>query len=508
MRQLTVERTFYLAVLLFITASILFAQTNRATAKISWNKLPGITTYRLQIATDEQFQDVLVDRLIEGYEYVVNDLEPGRYHWRVAAKDSSRTGQFLNAGQFEVKSIPVAKPPIVSKPTPTPAPLTKSKTRTRLTIPGWSVTTGEIVRLMTAQLRVGSTPDFVGVNAEGTVYALDSARGFPLWTARFNLTPASDERVRVHYNQFVPMLWSNPAIGTRLLVAFDKGVRTIDGATGREIWNTKIAGIPSAGTLIGNEIYLVAEKADKLLILDSSTGQLKRQITLKDEAVGPPVFLNAGVQSQLLVPLRGALIELCRLDGTFIRSFRMGTELTTQPIVLQTRRGPLLLIGLKNGLIAFDAVTVEALGRIAIEGNDYPVGSLNVVDLDGDKLQEVVITTNAGRVLAIDVADGKIRWQMNVGSVSMLAFADLDGDTLPDVLLAGKNSLAVGLAGLTGSRIWDSGEETTVTKSPAGTRSVAVAKVNDGRLIVVGNDQSAAGLRALEVPKASAKSNQ
>jgi len=186
----------------------------------------------------------------------------------------------------------------------------------------------------------------------------------------------------------------------------------------------------------------------------------------------------------------------------------MGTELTTQPIVVQTRRGPLLLIGLKNGLIAFDAVTVEALGRIAIEGNDYPVGSLNVVDLDGDKLQEVVITTNAGRVLAIDVADGKIRWQMDVGSVSMPAFADLDGDTLPDVLVPGKNSLAVGLAGLTGSRIWDSGEETTVTKSPAGTRSVAVAKVNDGRLIVVGNDQSAAGLRALEVPKASAKSNQ
>ena len=79
MRQLAVERTFYLAVLLFITASILFAQTNRATVKISWNKFPGITTYRLQIATDEQFQDVLVDRLIEGYEYIVNDLEPGRY---------------------------------------------------------------------------------------------------------------------------------------------------------------------------------------------------------------------------------------------------------------------------------------------------------------------------------------------------------------------------------------------------------------------------------------------
>jgi outer membrane protein assembly factor BamB len=500
-----------LAVLLFITASVSYAQTSQGqSTKISWNKQPGVTTYRLQIATDEQFQDVLVDRLIDGYEYIISDLDPGLYHWRVAAKNGSRTGQFLKAGLFEVKKVPVvAKPPIiVSKPTPTPAVLDDSKTRTRLTTLGWSVTTGEIVRLMAAQLRAGATPDFVGVNAEGTVYALDSARGFALWTARFNLTPSPDERVRVHYNQFVPMLLSNPATGTRLLVAFDKGVRALDGATGREIWNTKIAGIPSAATLIGSDIYLVAEKADKLLILDGSTGQLKRQIKLKAEAIGPPVVLSSGVQSQLLVPLRGALIELCGLDGTYIRSFRMGTELTTQPIVVQARRGPLLLMGLKNGLIAFDAATVEALGRIAIEGNDYPVGSLSVVDLDGDKLQEVVMTTNAGRVLAIDVGDGKIRWQMDVGAVSLPAFADLDGDTLPDVLVPGKNSLAVGLSGSTGSLIWDSGEETTLAKSPASARSVAVAKVNDGRLIVVGNDRTATGLRALEVPKASAKSNQ
>jgi outer membrane protein assembly factor BamB len=292
-------------------------------------------------------------------------------------------------------------------------------------------------------------------------------------------------------------------------VAFDAGVRALDGPTGREVWNTKIAGRPSTGTVIGSEIFLVAEKADKLLVLDSVTGQLKSQMTLKDEAVGPPVLLVSAQGRQLLIPLKAGMMELRSLDGEYLRSVRTGAEVTTQPVVVTTSRGDVLLLGLKNGLAAFDASTVEPLGRIAIEADDYPVGNLSVVDLNGDKLVDVVMTTNGGRVIAVDVADGKIRWSTEVGQVSTPAFADLDADARLDLIVPGKTNFAIGLSGISGSVIWESGEDASFAKmTNVETRSLAVATVTDGRLIVVGTDRSAAGLRAFEVPKSSAKSSQ
>ena len=481
--------------------------------KLAWSKQPGITRYRLQIANDPQFQDVVFDRLVDGIEYVVSDLLPGNYYWRVAPQFGSTVGQFLKAAPFRVAPAPIATPTPTPKPVvaPTPAktePVPDNKLRTRIAIPGWSVATGEIVRLMSAKLRAGSTTDFVGVNSEGKVYALDGARGVALWTARYDTTSPSDQRVKSHYNQFGPLLLNIPNKPLSIVVAFDSGVRALEGATGRELWSSKIAGRPVTGTVIGTEIYLIAEKADKLLVLDSSTGQLKSQMTLKDEAVGPPVSLYTSKQRQLLIPLKNGLIELRGFNGDYLRSFRMASEVTTQPMVVETARGSVLLLGFKNGLAAFDASTVEPLGIITLEGNDYPTGALSVVDLNGDHLAEVIMTTNAGRVVAVDVADGKIRWSTDPGFGSTPAFADLDADAKPDLVVPGKNKFAVGLSGMTGSVIWESDDEIPVTTSKElEARSVAVATVTDGRLIVVGTDRSAAGLRAFELPRSSAKSN-
>ena len=514
MRPLAVEiisrLILALSILLILFVTPCFGQQS-IPAKIVWSKQTGVTRYRLQIANDQQFQDVLFDRLVDGTEYFVSDLPPGSYYWRVAPQSGPTVGQFLKAVPFTVAKGPIATPSptprLVVAPTPPKTrPEADNKSRTRVAIPGWSVATGEIVRLMSAKLRPGSTTDFIGVNSEGKVYALDGARGVALWTASFNTTSPSDQRVRSHYNQFGPLLLNNPNKSLSIVVAFDSGVRALEGATGREIWSTKIAGRPVTGTVIGSEIYLVGEKADKLLVLDSATGQLKSQMTLKDEAAGPPVSLTTPQRRQLLIPLKNGLIELRGFDGDYVRSFRLASEVTTQPIVVETERGNVLLLGLKNGLAAFDASTVEPLGRIAIEANDYPVGALSIVDLNGDRLPEVIMTTNAGRVIAIDVADGKIRWSTDAGFGLTPAFADLDADAKPDLVVPGKNKFAVGLSGMTGSVIWESDDEIPVTTTKElDARSVAVATVVDGRLMLVGTDRSAAGLRAFELPKSSAK---
>jgi hypothetical protein len=69
-----------------------------------------------------------------------------------------------------------------------------------------------------------------------------------------------------------------------------------------------------------------------------------------------------------------------------------------------------------------------------------------------------------------------------------------------DVLVPGKSDFAIALSGVDGSQFWQSGAETNGHASNV-MRTLAVAVAQDGHLIVVGNDRSAAGLRALEVSK-------
>jgi outer membrane protein assembly factor BamB len=493
---------------IFLSLQINYAQS-KPSAHIVWNRQPGATTYRIQIATDEQFTDVLIDSLINGTEYFVRDLPVGKYFWRVASIGTEKV-VFQKPVAFEV-TLPRAVPsPTPFKAVPVRTPVA-SKTpdttvRTRHALPGWSVATGEIVRLFSAQLRRGAPRDFLSVNSQGKVYALDGARGIALWTAAFNLGAAGDERVRTLYNNFAPLVLDSKS-GPRVVVAFDRGLRALDGATGREVWSTRMAGRPVGATVIGSDIYLVGEKADRLVVFDSLTGQLKSQIELRDEAVGPPVLLTNPNEAQLLVPLKDGLIELVTVEGKYLRSFKLATEVTTLPRLVSSPSRSIVLIGLKNGLVAFDAATVEPLGRIAIEAGDYPVGELSIFDLDGDSFPEAVMTTNGGRVISVDVAAGKVNWSISadVGSTTP-AFADLDADAKLDVVLPGSKNFAIGVSGINGSLIWDSGEEGMFAANKPSARTLAIATVQDGRLMLVGTDRSAAGLRAFEVQRSSSRS--
>src|SRR5215210_5655725 len=54
------------------------------TALIQWKGRPGVNRYRLQLARDAKFTDIIFDRAVVGQEYLVTELQPGRYYWRVA----------------------------------------------------------------------------------------------------------------------------------------------------------------------------------------------------------------------------------------------------------------------------------------------------------------------------------------------------------------------------------------------------------------------------------------
>jgi hypothetical protein len=70
---------------------------------IKWNKQKGVETYRLQIAGDDKFRDVFLDRRVSGERYTVTSLPSGYYYWRVTAADSgaknfSRPVRFFVSG--------------------------------------------------------------------------------------------------------------------------------------------------------------------------------------------------------------------------------------------------------------------------------------------------------------------------------------------------------------------------------------------------------------------------
>src|SRR4051812_13035038 len=54
------------------------------TARIAWAGTPKIARYRLQLARDEAFSDLVFDKVVVGREYTVTELAPGGYFWRVA----------------------------------------------------------------------------------------------------------------------------------------------------------------------------------------------------------------------------------------------------------------------------------------------------------------------------------------------------------------------------------------------------------------------------------------
>jgi len=464
------------------------ASTPTSLARAQWIPQPGVRRYRIQIAVDERFNDMMFDGVVSGSEYIPRDLAPGHYHWRVASADSPGKG-FLKVGQLEVTAASAANS----------------------VIPGWVATTGEVSAPMTAQLRAGRDLDFLATNSSGTVYALDSALGMALWTARYNMFA---EPAGPGVRQFVPLVLQT-ANTTLVIVAFEKGLRALEGRSGKEVWRVEgpegiVGGL--AANLDDNpgpEIYLTEDTNDKLLCLDGQTGRMETEIKLSGRPVGPPVLLDTKTVRRLLVPLQGNIIDVRGVDGSHVQSVRLSADLTTAPVTVQASSGVLMIVGTKEGLIAFETNAFQPVARISIADGHYPAGSLAIVDIDGDKSSDrVVFITNLGRIVAVNPSDNRISWSADGFSpTASVAFGDLNADGLLDVVAPDNQNFAVGLSGNSGMRIWESpeaGSNIVPTRSPTPVKKLAAATLKDGRIIVVGNDTSAPGLRAVELRKGTA----
>ena|ERR1041385_868435 len=69
---------------------------------LCWVRRAGVSRYRLQLARDSGFSDIVFDRVVQGSESELSDLEAGRYFWRVAPL-TTKLGSFSCGGPIEIK---------------------------------------------------------------------------------------------------------------------------------------------------------------------------------------------------------------------------------------------------------------------------------------------------------------------------------------------------------------------------------------------------------------------
>ena len=109
-------RLLVLAAIVIAPSLYLPARAQETTARevvfpvtIQWNREKDVKRYRLQIAADEKFQNVFLDRRVAGDRFVVSELSPGYYYWRVAPADAE-LGDFSRPVRFFISGgtiIPV-----------------------------------------------------------------------------------------------------------------------------------------------------------------------------------------------------------------------------------------------------------------------------------------------------------------------------------------------------------------------------------------------------------------
>jgi outer membrane protein assembly factor BamB len=465
---------------------------------VRWQGKPGVERYRLQLARDEGFEDVVFDQAVEGRQYVVKGLVPGNYFWRVAPAAAETSAAYSRPERVTLGNEEKVKVASVLMPKDAA---------------GWRTATGDVLRLAPAGLRTGGVVDFVGVGADGRVFAVDGASGISLWTMRFNPT-AGGQSSEGKLVTFAPLVLGDAQRGASVVVATQGGVRALRGDTGREVWRANLEGRTASGVVAdldgdGNaEIVVVTQDPEMFYVLNANSGRVLSSQKLGGEVIGAPYPFAASGKRGVLLGLKNGRIEFRGPDGAVISESKLDGEVTTAPLVASRGDMSFLVVGSDNGLWAFSVPDLKALGAIKAD-DDAVRGTLAAADVDGDGSSEIVMVTKRGRVALVSTADGNVRWYAEGATDAASAvFADVNSDGVLDVIVPGGGAFALGFSGRDGSlvmKVEEGGRAGSEQKSGGTLRSLVVAPSLSGGGVLVGGDPSHTGLRAVELPKGSVR---
>jgi outer membrane protein assembly factor BamB len=508
-------RVLLLTAAMFLPGAVLvLGQTgtieNSTEVHLRWGPRPGVSRYRLQLASDGAFADIVFDRVVAGNDYQVNDLPPGRYFWRIAPLSATR-GEFSSAGVIEVSKPTLRESPTSLPITPPvndssrPGPGTRDSIIAR---GGWRAAVGDIAHPVLAHLRTPAKLDLVGINSDGVIFALDATSGVALWSTGRRLM---DSKRFIPGSAAVFLLRSKSGLDDVIRIS-GVDISSIEGTSGRELWRTTLPAAASSGMAINDkrsQILLIDNSGPRLFVLDGLTGNTLTQIKLPHRVVSAPVALSGRDTGRVALAYETGRIEVRDTAGALVRTGDCGSPATTPPLFIKGRHGDFILVGTRAGLTALTADGLSPLGMVAIK-DDAPRGTLVAEDLDSDGSTEVIMMTDRGRVVAVNAADGKTRWEVNAPNEGQaIAFADVDGDRVLDVVLAGGQGFALALSGRDGSVVWKDDEPPALVANHSvalAPRSIVTMPFGSGSLLIAG-DTSRTGLRAVELRKGAAPLN-
>jgi len=211
-----------------------------------------------------------------------------------------------------------------------------------------------------------------------------------------------------------------PALGPdRLLVTSPNGrVQAIDRKTGDQIWQVKLKQDINAGVGYGGGIAALVTEDGELIALSTEDGSEKWRSSLRAEVLARPVIGNAVVVAQAV---DGQVMGLSVTSGSREWSYRQ----TVPSLTLHGTAEPLVVsyyavAGFSNGRLA--AIEL-ASGRVVWE---LPVGQAsgqNEIDrlididarpvIDGDTMYVAVYQ---GNLTAIEVRSGQIIWSKDIST--------------------------------------------------------------------------------------------
>lgn len=466
------------------------------TVHLRWGSRPGVSRYRLQLARDRGFADIVFDRVVQGTEIDINDLDPGIYFWRIAAL-TANLGDFSSAGTIEVKAV--AQP----QPSASPAIVRPGAVETG---GGWRAAIGNISQVIPARLRSAGGSDIVALTSVGALYAIDSSTGVALWSTRSSEVATA----RLALSRIL-LATPNRSRLDNVLIINGALVREVEGSTGRELWRSTVPAPAAAATVIddpgGAKIVIVDISRQRLFVVHETNGHLVGQTNLTARVVGSPVALNGEGDHAFAVSFDNGDLQVRDNAGTLVRTVNVSSPATTAPIFVRGRNTDLLLVGTREGLNALIADDLRPLGRVSIP-DDAPRGTLTAQDLDNDGLAEIIMTTERRHLVAVNSADGKTLWNVPATDYGdSLAFADVDGDQVSDVLVDAGQRFAIVLSGRDGRVIWAGERETVQATNHAASTETGelIALPSNAGVVLIGRDTSQPGLRALTFFKAAVR---
>jgi len=457
---------------------------------VHWGARPGVTRYRLQLANDRTFADIVFDRVVHGHEYQINDLLPGKYFWRVAPLDG-KLGEFSSSGVIEIgQNAASIAPAIVAQSGDQPA------SATVVTRSGWFVAFTEVSKLIPAHLRSSDGVDIVATTNEGRVVALDGRSGVALWVRQLNSkTPPLAIAIRdssqlenvLVFSSTAAMLW--------------------EGKSGRDIWHGTMPGAVSTAVAAGDKVFAIDTSRARAFLINASAAKLVADLKMPARVVGDPLFTNAFGSPVVMVALEDGRLQVFDETGKLTRSGDAAAVVTTGPLFVRTARGQFVLVGTQNGLTALNAEDLRPLGRVTLK--DSPRGSLYAQDLDADGTPEVVLFTDGGRVVVVKSDEGKVLWEGDAKRADATSFADLNGDHVLDLLITGRESSVFALSGRDGAMIWkdESSAQIVTNHAPATMQRSSLVVSSPTGVLFIATDPGRGGLRALEFPQAVAPRN-